>query len=104
MVFECINIRQVPREVLKTEASGLGIQHLPWDLSNVNALKTMFDPYSGPLCCSALIFFPAGVFSVSCRGHKRGRRTPVGSGPMWNRQSRTFCFYKFFSFDISFDM
>ena len=39
MVFQCINIRQVPREVLKTEAGGLGLgfQHLPRDLANVNA-------------------------------------------------------------------
>ena len=46
MVFQCINIRQVPREVLKTAASGLGFQHLPRDLANVNAWKTMFDPYN----------------------------------------------------------
>ena len=47
MVVPCINIRQVgPREVLKTAASGLGFQHLPRDLANVNAWKTMFDPYS----------------------------------------------------------
>ena len=45
MVFQCINIRQVPWEVLKTAAFGLGFQHLPRDLSNVNAWKTMFDPY-----------------------------------------------------------
>ena len=37
MVFQCINIRQVPWEVLKTEAGGLGFQHLPRDLANVNA-------------------------------------------------------------------
>ena len=37
MVFQCINIRQVPREVLKTAASGLGFQPLPQDLANVNA-------------------------------------------------------------------
>ena len=37
--FSCINIRQVPWEVLKTEAKGLGFQHLPRDLANVNALK-----------------------------------------------------------------
>ena len=35
----CINIRQVPWEVLKTEAEGRGFQHLPRDLANVNALK-----------------------------------------------------------------
>ena len=39
MVFQCINIRQVPWEVLKTEAFGLGFQHLPRDLANVNAWK-----------------------------------------------------------------
>ena len=45
MVFQCINIRQVPWEVLKTAAFGLGFQHLPRDLANVNSWKTMFDPY-----------------------------------------------------------
>ena len=45
MVFQCINIRQVLWEVLKTAAFGLGFQHLPWDLANVNAWKTMSDPY-----------------------------------------------------------
>ena len=44
MVFQCINIRRVPWEVLKTAAFGLGFQHLPQDLANVNAWKTMFDP------------------------------------------------------------
>ena len=37
--FSCINIRQVPWEVLKTEAEGHGFQYLPRDLANVNALK-----------------------------------------------------------------
>ena len=37
--FSCINIRQVPWEVLKTEAEGRGFQHLPRDLANVTALK-----------------------------------------------------------------
>ena len=45
MVFQRINIRQVPWEVLKTAAFGLGFQHRPRDLANVNAWKTMFDPY-----------------------------------------------------------
>ena len=45
MVFESINIRQVTWEVLKTAAFGLGFQHLPRDLVNINAWKTMFDPY-----------------------------------------------------------
>ena len=45
MVLQCINIRQVPWEVLKTAAFGLGFQHLPRDLANVNEWKTMFDPY-----------------------------------------------------------
>ena len=37
--FSCINIRKVPREVLKTEAGGRGFQHFPRDLANVNELK-----------------------------------------------------------------
>ena len=47
MGFQYIKIRQVPWEVLKTASSGLGFQHLPLDLANVNAWKTMFDPYIG---------------------------------------------------------
>ena len=43
--FQCINIRQVPWEVLKTAAFGLSFQHLPRNLTDVNAWKTMFDPY-----------------------------------------------------------
>ena len=43
MVFQCINIRQVPWEVF--ENRGRGLQHLPRNLANVNAWKTMFDPY-----------------------------------------------------------
>ena len=53
MVFQCINIRQVPWEVLKTAAFGLGFQHLPRDLANVNAWKTMFDPYNKMMKSSA---------------------------------------------------
>ena len=49
MVFQCINISQVPWEVLKNAAFGLGFQHLPWDFANVNAWKTMFDPYNKTL-------------------------------------------------------
>ena len=37
--FSHINIRRVPWEVLKTKAFGLGFQHLPRDLANVNALN-----------------------------------------------------------------
>ena len=37
--FSWLNIRQVPWEVLKTEAKGHGFQHLLRDLVNVNALK-----------------------------------------------------------------
>ena len=45
MVFQFTNIRQVPWEVLKTAAFGLGFQHLPRDLVNVNAWKSMFESY-----------------------------------------------------------
>ena len=54
--FSCINVCQVPRELLKTSAFGLGFQHLPrdmanglgfqhllWDLANVNALENNVD-------------------------------------------------------------
>ena len=37
--FPCINVCQVPREMLKTEAVGRGFQHLPMDLANVNVLE-----------------------------------------------------------------
>ena len=37
--FSCVNIRQVPWEVLKTEADGRGFQHLPRDPANDSALK-----------------------------------------------------------------
>ena len=37
--FPCINVCQVPREMLKTEAAGRGFQHLPRDLANVNVLE-----------------------------------------------------------------
>ena len=37
--FSCINFRQVPWEMLKTEAEDRGFEHLPRDLANVNALK-----------------------------------------------------------------
>ena len=36
-VFPCINVCQVPRELLKTEAEGF--QQLSRDLANVNALE-----------------------------------------------------------------
>ena len=47
LFFQCINVCQVPRKLLKTSAFGLGFQHLPRDLANVNAWKTKlnFDPY-----------------------------------------------------------
>ena len=45
MVFERINIRQVPWEVLKTVSFSLGFQHLLRDLANINAWKNMFYPY-----------------------------------------------------------
>ena len=34
--FPCINIRKVPREVLKTKGEAQGFQHLLRDLANVN--------------------------------------------------------------------
>ena len=37
--FPCINVCQVPREMLKTEAVGRGFQHLLRDRANVNVLE-----------------------------------------------------------------
>ena len=37
--FSCINVCQVPREMLKIEAEGRGFQQLPRDLANFNALE-----------------------------------------------------------------
>ena len=37
--FPCINVCQVPREMLKTEAVGRGFQLLPRDRANVNVLE-----------------------------------------------------------------
>ena len=34
--FPFINMRKVPREVLKTKGEARGFQHLPRDLANVN--------------------------------------------------------------------
>ena len=45
MILPFINIRKVPREMLKTSGFALGFQHLPWDLVNVNEWKIIFDPY-----------------------------------------------------------
>ena len=44
-VFPCIDIRWVPREVLKTEGAARGFQHRPRNPANVNARKNMFDCY-----------------------------------------------------------
>ena len=46
MILSFINIRNVPREMLKTEGFAYCFQHLPWDLANVNEWKIMFDPYN----------------------------------------------------------
>ena len=78
-VFQCINIHQVPWEVLKTEAFGLGFQHLPRDLANkteacglgfqylprdlanVKAWKAMFDSYNA---LQTLLAFCLGLSST----------------------------------------
>ena len=43
--FPFINVRKVPREVLKTEGEARGFQYLPRDLANVMNDKIMFDRY-----------------------------------------------------------
>ena len=89
MVFQYINIRQVPWEVLKTAAFGLGFQHLPRDLANVNARKTMSDSYVKPSIYLSL----GAALELGC-GFVRMELVwapmvyisfPLGSlGPLWN--------------------
>ena len=56
MILSFINIRKIPREMLKTSGFALGFQHLPRDLSNVNEWKIMFDPYRNNFLKSTLLF------------------------------------------------
>ena len=46
--FPFINIRKVPREVMKTEGEALGFQHLPRDLANVSS-PSVFNTSLGTL-------------------------------------------------------
>ena len=46
MILSFINIRKVPREMLKTSGFALGLQHLPRNLANAYEWKIMFDPYN----------------------------------------------------------
>ena len=71
MFFSSINIRQVPWEVLKTQAGGRGFQHLPRDLANVNALKnhirSLIMHKSENICYSSRYFLHYLVLPVhSC--------------------------------------
>ena len=64
MILSFINIRKVPREMLKTSGFALGFQHLPRDLANVNEWKTMFDPYIDEQCTSHMICGCAMVITL----------------------------------------
>ena len=44
MISSLMNIRKVPRIMLKTSGYAHGYQHSPQDLSNVNEWKIIFDP------------------------------------------------------------
>ena len=44
-VFPCINIRWVPRKVLKTEGAARGFRHRPRNPANVNVRNSMFNRY-----------------------------------------------------------
>ena len=52
MILSFINIRKIPREMLKTSGFALCFQHLSRDLANVNEWKIMFDPYTEVEYCS----------------------------------------------------
>ena len=45
MILSFINIRKVPREVMKTSGFALGFHPLPQDLANINKWKNIFDPF-----------------------------------------------------------
>ena len=45
-VFSCTNIWLVPRKVSEHLPCGLVFKHVPRDPGNVNARKTMVDPYN----------------------------------------------------------
>ena len=73
--FSCINVRQVPWEVLKTEAGGHGFQHLPRDLANVNALKNhvrslLLHKYWKHLL-HFVLFLALFCFAISPMSHER---------------------------------
>ena len=76
MVFQCINIRQVSWEVLKTAAFGLDFQHLQRDLANVNAWKNMFDPYNDKT---------NATYEAS-----DAQREPVAEEPPWNNLEENY--------------
>ena len=65
MILSFINIRKVPRKVLKTSGFALGFQHLPRDLANVNEWKIMFDPYIVDIVCNGKT--PVHFFVQLCR-------------------------------------
>ena len=62
MILSFINIRKVPREMLKTSGFALGFQNLPRDLANVNEWKIMFDPYNSSYPTTVLHTFMYGSF------------------------------------------
>ena len=64
MILSFINIRRVPREMLKTSGFALGFQHLPRDLANVNEWEIMFDPYI-VMCLYRRRLFLQSLFSLA---------------------------------------
>ena len=60
--FPFINIRQVPRGVLKTEGVAFGFQHSPRDLANVNEWEIMFDHYNLSLTIVVRLFIRKAGF------------------------------------------
>ena len=70
MNLSFINIRKVPREMLKTSGFALGFQHFPRDFANVNEWKIMFDPYHTKLPWSLLILLMTFVIIFNNWFHK----------------------------------
>ena len=68
MILSFINIRKVPREILKTSGFALGFQHLARDLANVNEWKIMFDHYNMIQLFPYSATFSSIAIEVKCCG------------------------------------
>ena len=69
MILSFINIRLVPRGVLKTSGYALGFQHSPRDLANVNEWKIIFDPYIDTIKMPLQVFSQQNLHIIKHKNH-----------------------------------